>query len=300
MTRLGQFALAAIVLWGMASCGGEDKSSNDPYPDYAKSETGLYYKILKLGEGDSTPKPGDVITIAITYMTDSDSIFLQQQTTFALAGEPSFKGSFEEGIFTMKEGDSVAFRVPADSLFGVMMGVDRPNFVDSGSYMRVDVMLELIHHKRDLVADAKAYEQWLESADMRELNAMRKFFDAQGLTNSIKPTDGGLFFLTQEGGKKNGKHARYGKRIQIHYRGIFLDGKEFDNSYKNGEGMDFTLGAEGQVVPGLEMVLPVMTEGEKITVLLPSFLAYGKEGSSSGIVPPSTPVIYEIELIKVY
>jgi peptidylprolyl isomerase len=41
-----------------------------------------------------------------------------------------------------------------------------------------------------------------------------------------------------------------------------------------------------------------MNEGEKAKFIIPSQLTYGKKGSSTGIVPPYTTVIYEIELVK--
>ena len=41
-----------------------------------------------------------------------------------------------------------------------------------------------------------------------------------------------------------------------------------------------------------------MNEGEKAKFIIPSQLAYGGAGSSTGIIPPYTTVIYEIELVK--
>jgi FKBP-type peptidyl-prolyl cis-trans isomerase len=41
-----------------------------------------------------------------------------------------------------------------------------------------------------------------------------------------------------------------------------------------------------------------MNEGAKAKFIIPSHLAYGEDGSSTGIIPPYTTVIYEIELLN--
>ncbi|MCB0397568.1 MAG: FKBP-type peptidyl-prolyl cis-trans isomerase [Flavobacteriales bacterium] len=287
----------AIALSLFYACGPGSEEETQLFPDFRETGSGLYFKVLKLGEGDSTASVGDIITIHMTYRTQSDSVFLQRESTFTLS-EPAFEGSFEEGLRTMKEGDSLAFQVRADSLFPKLMGENLPDFIDSGAYVRVDVLLTAIHPARQIMEDAQAYAEWLDNADMREVQAMKDYLEKNQLLYKIKPTDGGLFVISKT--KVPGKRAGYGKRVVVHYRGTFLNGKEFDNSRKNnGEGLDFTMGTEGQVIKGVEMALTYMSQGETMKVMLPSFLAYGKDGSEK-IVPPVTPVIYEIELIKVY
>jgi peptidyl-prolyl cis-trans isomerase A (cyclophilin A) len=45
-------------------------------------------------------------------------------------------------------------------------------------------------------------------------------------------------------------------------------------------------------------MLGSMTEGEKVTVLIPSKLAYGAMGAGS-LIPPFTPLIFDMELVRV-
>ena len=42
-----------------------------------------------------------------------------------------------------------------------------------------------------------------------------------------------------------------------------------------------------------------MSEGEKALVILPSDLAFGETGSSTGIIPPFTSLLFEVELKKI-
>ena len=42
-----------------------------------------------------------------------------------------------------------------------------------------------------------------------------------------------------------------------------------------------------------------MKEGDKTKIIIPSQLAFGEYGSSTGLIPPFTTVIYNLEIIKV-
>ena len=52
------------------------------------------------------------------------------------------------------------------------------------------------------------------------------------------------------------------------------------------------------MIAGLEDAIGRMREGQRALVILPSYLAWGEKGSSTGIIPPFTTVIYEVELLK--
>jgi FKBP-type peptidyl-prolyl cis-trans isomerase FklB len=83
-------------------------------------------------------------------------------------------------------------------------------------------------------------------------------------------------------------------RVKVHYKGTLVNGTEFDSSYKRGQPAEFDA---DKVIPGWQKILPVMKEGSKIEVFIPSELAYGEQGSR-GIAPNSV-LIFELELISV-
>jgi len=59
------------------------------------------------------------------------------------------------------------------------------------------------------------------------------------------------------------------------------------------------VGDTAQVITGLEIGIKKMREGGKAKIIIPSQLAFGENGSSTGIVPPYTSVIYEVTMLKV-
>ncbi len=85
-----------------------------------------------------------------------------------------------------------------------------------------------------------------------------------------------------------------GDIVTIHYKGAFMDGKIFDDSYQKNSPLTFQVGA-GQVIKGVELGVVGMKIGGKRQIGIPSDLAYGAAGS--GPIPPNTPLIFEIELL---
>lgn len=89
-----------------------------------------------------------------------------------------------------------------------------------------------------------------------------------------------------------------GDILHIHYRGtLYSDGTEFDNSYKRGQPLTFTLGM-GQVIAGWDQGLLNICAGEKRKLIIPPDLAYGSAGAGANIPPDST-LVFEVECVEV-
>lgn len=82
--------------------------------------------------------------------------------------------------------------------------------------------------------------------------------------------------------------------VTVHYKGTFIEGTEFDSSYKGGEPITFPL---GNLIPGWVEGIPLMKEGETIELVLPYQLAYGVAGRGS--IPPRQTLVFQVELLKV-
>ncbi len=103
----------------------------------------------------------------------------------------------------------------------------------------------------------------------------------------------GFFYqITQNG---EGAPAKWGDYVTAHYKGYFLDGKVFDSSYQRKKPMSFYI---GNMIDGWNEGLALMNKGSKAIFLIPSHLAYGEKGISKR-VPPNTPLIFEVELLKI-
>jgi FKBP-type peptidyl-prolyl cis-trans isomerase FklB len=95
--------------------------------------------------------------------------------------------------------------------------------------------------------------------------------------------------------KGTGKSPKAGDTVTVNYRGTFIDGTEFDSSYRRGQPASFTVSG---VIPGWTEALQLMQEGAKWELYIPPDLAYGERGAGRSIGPNST-LIFEVELLSV-
>lgn len=94
-----------------------------------------------------------------------------------------------------------------------------------------------------------------------------------------------------------GTAAKDGDKLTVHYTGWLLDGKKFDSSKDSGSPFSFTLGGH-QVIQGWDQGMVGMKVGGKRELLIPSNMAYGERGAG-GVIPPNSPLKFEVELLKI-
>jgi FKBP-type peptidyl-prolyl cis-trans isomerase len=82
--------------------------------------------------------------------------------------------------------------------------------------------------------------------------------------------------------------------VKVHYIGRFIDGKEFDSSYKRKEPTMFKV---DEVIKGWTEGLQLMTVGSKYEFFIPSNLAYGENGNQA--IPGNSALIFEVELLEI-
>lgn len=99
--------------------------------------------------------------------------------------------------------------------------------------------------------------------------------------------------------------------LTVDYVGRLLSGKVFDTSIgdvakdagvyssdRKYKPLEFAIGY-GRYLPGFEIGVSRMEEGDKATVIIPSYYAYGRQGTSNGSIPANTPILFELDLQKV-
>ncbi len=119
------------------------------------------------------------------------------------------------------------------------------------------------------------------------------FLAANKKKSEVKTLPSGLQYTILKPGE--GKSPSINDTVVAHYRGTLLNGKEFDSSYSRKEPATFPL---GNVIKGWQEALPLLREGGKMKIYVPSNLAYGPRGAG-GLIGPNATLIFDIELISV-
>jgi UDP-GlcNAc:undecaprenyl-phosphate GlcNAc-1-phosphate transferase len=84
--------------------------------------------------------------------------------------------------------------------------------------------------------------------------------------------------------------------VECNFRGTFVNGTEFDSSYRTGQPATFPVKG---LIPGLAEALKLMPVGSKWQLFIPPGLAYGERGTAARHVGPNTTLVFELELIAV-
>lgn len=106
-------------------------------------------------------------------------------------------------------------------------------------------------------------------------------------------TKSGLLYSVRAPGTGGTPHI--GDEVIAHYDGRLLDGTPFDSSYSHGAPLTFRVGT-GAVIKGWDEAFLTMHKGEKRTLIIPYWLAYGVQGRPPKI-PPRATLVFEVELI---
>jgi FKBP-type peptidyl-prolyl cis-trans isomerase FklB len=84
--------------------------------------------------------------------------------------------------------------------------------------------------------------------------------------------------------------------VVCNYKGTFINGTEFDSSYKRGRPASFPVAG---VIKGWTEALQLMPVGSKWQLFVPSELAYGPRGGGGGAIGPNQTLVFEVELISI-
>lgn len=95
--------------------------------------------------------------------------------------------------------------------------------------------------------------------------------------------------------KGTGKTPKATDTVETNYKGMLINGTEFDSSYKRGQSATFPVNG---VIAGWTEALQLMKEGGKWELYIPSELAYGEKGAGQ-VIQPNSVLVFEIELLKV-
>ncbi len=284
----GWSIVAFCALW-LVSC-------QEKFPGYSDSESGVYYKIHALGDGEIEAVKGDHVRLHMVYrhadqtlLFDSDSITEKADSLYEVG---TVQPHLTDALCLLREGDSATFIVRQKDVQADAFGIQ---LSDTVTYIYVDVKM------RDILTDQEYEEEldrikWLRDQEMNEQVDLLNYLASNDIDRDNYFE--GIYYVSEKSGV--GASPQSGDAISIHYRAYFMDGTLFDDTYKMGQPFVFNIGDPDQIIKGMGLGLSLMKKkGGKATFIIPSQLGFGGKGSSTGIVPPFTSLVYEVELISI-
>jgi len=119
------------------------------------------------------------------------------------------------------------------------------------------------------------------------------YLEAAAKEEGAVKTSSGLIYKVLTPG--TGESPKLTDTVKVHYKGTFIDGTEFDSSYKRGEPTEFPV---TKVIKCWTEGLQKMKVGEKAQLVCPPGIAYGDKGMG-GVVPPGAVLVFQIELLEI-
>ncbi len=282
---------------------------------FATTASGLQYKLFRKGaDGKYAPlaladinkvdsakilKPNHVLMTMQVVKNGKDSVlndsYKAGMPTPFLLNPQQPKSIIDEPMRLLAAGDSGVFRIPSDSIFtkrNVMLGFQRPKFIAEKSFLSMTIKAQRVLSLQEAQAEMGKLQQAAEAKQVDvDTKALAEYVEKAGLKAEKLPS-GVYVAITTPG---TGAKPVAGEQVSLSYKGTLLDGKEFDSSLRNGTETPFSYAfSQGQVIPGWDEGVGMLSKGAKATILIPSKLAYGVRGS--GPVPPNAPLRFDVEL----
>lgn len=292
------FAFSVAVVAMLSSCNkGGWKTTDD----------GLGYKFIETNKDAQQVQMGDVLVgTCVLKLNDSILFSVDQPDRMMMVNPAAFKGDLTDGLLMMHLGDKAIFSIWADSV--QKLGFQFPPYYKEGTGMKLYYEINLT----DIITQEEiAQEQALYMENMQQLNnAERDTLAAYVEQNNINatPDEDGLYIIVNKKGK--GKNVEIGRDVAINYTGRLLNGKVFDSSIESVAKSNDIYDPQRQYAPlsytvgrmslirGWEKGVINQPEGSKLTLIIPSWLGYGPQGSGDRI-PPNSSLIFDIEIVSV-
>ena len=108
-------------------------------------------------------------------------------------------------------------------------------------------------------------------------------------------TESGLQYRRVGEARPEGTRPGPTDTVRVHYRGTFIDGREFDGNFGE-DPIEFPL---NRVIRGWTEGVQLMRAGETYDFVIPGDLAYGDRWIGGDLIPPNSALLFRIELLSV-
>lgn len=255
---------------------------------FKHDSSGYYYHYFSCNENNEQPQTGDFVVVNMGLRT-KDSVISPMTQNNMLVDE-LYRGDIYCALRDMHLGDSATFIFDGPQFYEEFLGMGDYPFGKSPIY--VDIKLLKIMSKQDLEQAEERYQKYKKQIRHIEDSLILDYVAEYRFENKFY----GLYFTYNKRG--SGPKAKVKQTVQILYRGRKLDNTVFENCTDSEHPLTFEIGKD-QVARGIDVIVQNMCVGDQVTVVLPSSYVFGEKGSEVFQIPPYTPLVYDVELLKI-
>ncbi|SRR5258706_545926 len=278
--------------------------------------SGQKFSVVKKGDGTEI-KVKQILIIDFFLKDGKDSIWydtrknpypqIMQKQAQAQPGD-----KLTEVIYMLTKGDSVSVKMSAVDVFRNQQSI--PPKVDSTSSFTFFIKMkdaldsaQFIKFREELVAKQNEKVLKLQQEQLAKDSVIIDNFLKEKNITAMK-TPSGLRYVITKAGK--GENVKDGQTAKVNYAGYLLNGKYFDTSIESvakeknifQQGRGYTpypvpVG-KGAVIKGWDEALKLMNKGCKMTVYIPSSLAYGPRKRDEDIIENSI-LAFDLEIVDI-
>ncbi len=261
---------------------------------YTYHPAGYYYKLISFETPKNFGVGSGLHKVQLSFTNQNDSVFWDSYNNyndfFILNTDTSkLKSLLGHALVKFNVGDSGSILIRNELLFKQQFNFDRvPYFSENDSMVKVNFKIKgsishegLLNLQNNLI--------------LREKNKIEDFFGSP--INALKQLDSlGFYWVSKPNLNNDTLIPKYGNKVVFTYEGTYLNGRFLEKSPEN---FEMILGTPDQVIKGLNYAIQRLKIGQSAKIILPSHLAFGAGGSTNGLVPPFTPLVYQVKLIDI-
>jgi hypothetical protein len=253
------------------------------YAGFESFDEKTHYKLKLLGEDELKIQPNDFLLISFKYCSSEKC---DDSTAASLSVTSASLMSTFWSRFHLQDEFVLLLDAAPDSTWIDLLHLEHKN-IKWPLIARINIQGLFTEGKYHGLEEGR--ESVLLLREERKMAAMRS-------KDQFTEKNGCYISITKLG---QGDTLKIDDEILLSYKAYFSDGRKFDDTDNWKDSLRFKYGQPFQILKGIEEGIQGLTEGTEAKIIIPSHLAFGKLGSSTALVPPYEPLLYDLKIIAV-
>jgi FKBP-type peptidyl-prolyl cis-trans isomerase len=282
MIRISRFLLLLVFL---GSCNDSEHFG------YERLNGTIHYRLLSIGDENLKVKMADHVSMRIDLIA-MDTLRAIKDYSRIDWKKSKFPKYFYDLFEDALHGDNI-------SLVGTTKELQINSIFDTDLLEEGEDEVEIRVHIYEALSDehlreAMAAERLRTDSEILEKSTLLKVLDSLGMSHEDFVDV--IYFKSVS--ETNGKLPIKGDYITVNYSTRLGNGVLVDDNYGD-EGISYEVGKPDQVIPGFIKGIEYLSEGSEAFFVIPSEYGFGENGSSSGIIPGYSVLVYRARLQEI-